>query len=170
VQLARARFADTHPDPSFAQGERLAVVAGDHLTLPLREVAQCALDARREVLRRADGSRVIDRRERVIALGEERIERELRGHLCPPASGGGAELIEDSAADPQRRVGLERHPTARLEPVNSVDEAENAGRLEVLGSDGRDTGRVEAARYPPGHGRIPFDERAARCCVACLAT
>ena len=36
VQLARARLADPHPDPRLPERQRLAVVARDHLALPVR--------------------------------------------------------------------------------------------------------------------------------------
>src|SRR6266849_8723498 len=149
-----------------------AVIPGDDLTLASRQPPQRVLYSCLEVLLLVPlGEAVVDGRTLMRALFHQHVERDReRGALGPTVGTTSLvntpELIDDRAANPQRRVGLEWHTAARIETIDGRNEADHRRGRNIIAI--RKGGRRDphAAGDADGKVRVTLDERPARLCAA----
>src|SRR5919198_2168295 len=143
MQLAPPRLAHAELAADLAQRARRAVVTLQHVALPPGQSHQRDADVIPEIL--------LEHGHRHVASGrlgagiDEAIERDGRreallvghalAHPLPeeaPAAIETAQLVDDRPMDPGAGERLERHAAAVIEPVDGVDEADDACGHEVI--------------------------------------
>ena len=172
VQLTGARLADAHLRPSLAQRELIAVIPRDDLTLASRKPPQRVLNSCVEIFLLVPlGEAVVDGRALMRTLVHEDVERHRElGRLGSTVGATSlvntTKLVDHRTADPQRRVGLERHAAARIKTVDGRDKADHRRGRSVIPIRERGRRDAHAAGNADGQIRVALDQRSARLCAA----